>query len=273
MWKLYDELIEEIPSDITVENITVGLSWTAVTAGKYSGAAMTVREQQGLDLENLGSRRGQPLRYLAALSKSWNFMEASIGVAAINAYFNNKDTWKSTAASGQTPWKIASSENAFDAYGQTVLGKRAAVIGHFHQLEKYLTGAREVSVLERRPSGGDYPDSACEYLLPQQDFVFITGATLVNKTLPRLLELSKNAKVILVGPSSPMTPILFSYGVEEISGFMVGSSQALIDSVAIAGHKAFFQCGERVRMIRKSGQQEIAEQVSKTGSLMNKEED
>jgi uncharacterized protein (DUF4213/DUF364 family) len=256
MWKLYDELIEEIPSDITVDNITVGLSWTAVAAGKYLGAAMTVREQ-GLDLEGLGSRRGQPLKYLASLSKSWNFTEASIGVAAINAYFNNKDTWKNTAAAGQMPWKIVSSENAFDAYGQTVTGKRVAVIGHFHQLEKYLTGAKEVCVLERRPTGGDYPDSACEYLLPQQDYVFITGATLVNKTLPRLLELSKNAKVVLVGPSSPMTPILFSHGVEEISGFMVGSSQALMDSVSIAGHKAFFQCGERVRMLRKSDPAEM----------------
>ena len=33
----------------------------------------------------------------------------------------------------------------------------------------------------------DFLDSACEYILPEQDFVFITGMTLTNKTLPRLL--------------------------------------------------------------------------------------
>lgn len=253
MWKLYDDLIEKMPDDIIVDNITVGLSWTAVTAGGYCGTAMTVREQQGCYIEDLlECRRGQPLKYLASLSKSWDFAEASVGVAAINAYYNNKNTWKRLSSSGDILWKIISSENAFDGYAQAVKGKKAAVIGHFKQLENRLTEAKSVIVLERRPSGNDLPDSACEYILPEQDFVFITGATLVNKTLPRLLELSKSAQIILVGPSTPMTPILFQYGVSEMSGFLVGGKEALIDAVSIAGHKSFFQCGDRVRMVKKS---------------------
>ena len=39
----------------------------------------------------------------------------------------------------------------------------------------------------------DMPDPACEYVLPQADFAFITGVTLENKTAPRLLELAKDA--------------------------------------------------------------------------------
>ena len=250
MWTLYDDLIERIPGDIIVDSITVGLSWTVVTAGNYCGTAMTVREQDCY-ADLLDCRRGQPLKYLARLSKSWNFTEASVGVAAINAYYNNKDTWKHSP-SGDVPWKIISSENAFDGYAQAVNGKKVATIGHFKQLEKYLTKAKTVTVLERRPSGDDLPDSACEYVLPEQDFVFITGVTLVNKTLPRLLQLSKSAQIILVGPSAPMTPILFQYGVSEMSGFLAGSSEALIDAASIAGHKSFFQGGDRVRMVRKN---------------------
>ena len=253
MWKLYDDLIENIPADIRVDNITVGLSWTAVTAGNYCGTAMTVREQQECYVEDLlECRRGQPLRYLATLSRSWNFTEASIGVAAINAYYNNKDTWKHLSYSGEIPWKIIGSENAFDGYAQAVKGKKVAVIGHFRRLETYLTEAKLVTVLERRPSGDDLPDSACEYILPEQDYVFITGVTLINKTLPRLLELSASARVVLVGPSTPMTPILFQYGVSEMSGFLVGGKDALIDAVSIAAHKSFFQCGDRVRMVKKN---------------------
>lgn len=252
MWKLYDQLIERIPTDIIVDDITVGLSWTAVTADRYFGTAMTVREQTDCYMDPLDCRRGQPLKYLATLSKSWNFTEASIGVAAINAYYNNKETWKYLYSSGETPWKIIGSENAFDGYAQAVKGKKVAVIGHFRQLENRLVEAKRVSVLERRPTGEDYPDSACEYILPEQDFVFITGATMINKTLPRLLELSKAAQVILVGPSTPMTPILFEYGVNEMSGFLVGSKDALIDAVSIAGHRSFFLCGDRVRMVKKS---------------------
>lgn len=126
-----------------------------------------------------------------------------------------------------------------------------AVIGHFHKLENYLKEAASVAVLERRPAGDDYPDSACEYILPEQDFVFITGTTLINKTLPRLLELAKDAHVVLVGPSTPMTPILFDYGVNELSGFLVCDKDGLIDAVTTAGHDTFFRCGERTRMIRK----------------------
>lgn len=250
MWELYDELINQIPTDLMVDDITVGLGWTAVTAGKYCGAAMTVNEGGGyIDLGE--TKRGQPLRYLASLSKSWNFTEASIGVAAINAYFNNKETWKKSYVPGKTPWKIIGPENAFDSYAHAVKGKKIAVIGHFRKLESYLTEAKSVCILERKPSGGDYPDSACEYLLPEQDLVFITGTSLTNKTLPRLLELSRNAQVVLVGPSTPMTPILFKYGASELSGFVVGNRSSLINAVSVAGDKAFFQSGERVRMVKK----------------------
>lgn len=253
MWELYNELIEKIPGDIIADSITIGLSWTVVTAGQYCGTAMTVVEQDHeCYIDILETRRGQPLKYLASLSKSWNFTEASIGVAAINAYYNNSATWKQGYAAGNNPWKILGSENAFDGYAQAVKGKNVAIIGHFRQLEKRLTEARSVSILERRPTGDDYPDSACEYILPRQDFVFITGSTMINKTLPRLLELSKSAQVILVGPSTPLTPILFQYGVDELSGFLAGGKEGLIDVASIAAHKAFFQCGEKIRMVKKS---------------------
>jgi Uncharacterized conserved protein len=251
MWELYNELIEQIPSDIITESITIGLSWTVVAAGQYCGTAMTVNEG-GCGRDYLEGRRGQPLKYLASLAKSWDFIEASIGVAAINAYYNNKETWKHSGFETEIPWKMSGPENAFDSYAQAVKDKKVAMIGHFRNLEKYLTAAKQLSILERKPMEGDYPDSACEYLLPEQDFVFITGSTMVNKTLPRLLQLSERAQVVLVGPSTPMTPIMFRYGVSEMSGFLVGSKEGVIDAAATAGHEPFFRCGDKVRMMRKS---------------------
>lgn len=249
MWKLYDELIERIPCDIFADQITIGLHWTTVRAGNYCGAAMTVAERSERG-SLLNERRGQPLRHLASLSKSWDFVEAAVGVAAINAYYNNEQTWK-RPRKGDLPWRILGGENAFDGYRQEVKGKKVAVVGHFRQLENYLTEAKTVSVLERRPVGDDLPDSACEYILPEQDYVFITGSALVNKTLPRLLQLSEKAKVILAGPSTPMTSILFTYGVDEMGGFLVRERNRIEDTVAIGAHKEFFACGERIRMIRR----------------------
>lgn len=251
MWELYDGLIEGIPEEITVDSVTVGLAWTVVAAGKYCGAAMTVMEQE-FNSKMIETGKGQPLKYLASLAKSWDFIEASIGVAAINAYYNNKETWRKFTRGKNVPWKIIGAENAFDGYAEAVKSKKVAVIGHFKQLEKYLHKAGKISIMERKPSGSDYPDSACEYLLPEQDFVFITGSTMINKTLPRLLQLSGNAEVVLVGPSTPMAPILFEYGVSEMSGFVVSRKKAVIGAVSMGGKDPLFSCGNRMRMIRST---------------------
>lgn len=84
-----------------------------------------------------------------------------------------------------------------------------------------LDAAKQVYILERHPKPGDYPDSACEYLLPECDTVLITGSSMVNKTLPRLLELCKNAYVILTGPTVPLCPALLDFGIDRLAGMVV----------------------------------------------------
>ena len=73
-------------------------------------------------------------------------------------------------------------------------------------------------VLEREPRETDLPDSACEYVLPDRDDVFLTGVTLTNKTMPRLLELASGARVVLVGPTAPFAPEVYGDRVAGISG-------------------------------------------------------
>lgn len=154
---------------------------------------------------------GQDLQTAASLCKSWDFTEASVGTAALNAFHNSPATVRSIEGMSFT-------QNAFSDYALAVQNKKAAVIGHFFNLEKFLTNAASVSVLERKPWPGDFPDSACEYILPEQDFVFITGSAFINKTLPRLLQLSGKSRAIVLGPSTPMSPVLFKFGADELSG-------------------------------------------------------
>jgi uncharacterized protein (DUF4213/DUF364 family) len=213
MWALYDALIEGIPPHHRADEILRG-NWTMVCSGDNAGIAMTVREKTrpaGIS----SFCRGMPLRELAAAVKSWNFAEASLGMAAINAYWNSAE--RETVARALQRGKT----EAFSAWRDRVRGKKAAVIGHFPRLEEKLGGVCELSILEKRPLPGDYPDSACEFLLPLQDFVFATGVTLTNKTLPRLLELARGAGIILTGPSVPLAPLLFDWGVRDLQGFVV----------------------------------------------------
>ena len=93
---------------------------------------------------------------------------------------------------------------------------------------------------------GDYPDSACEYILPEQDYVFITGMTLVNKTLPRLLQICRDAKVSLVGPTVPLSPVLFGHGADNLSGFVCTEPERLDEAIRRGCSMEIFAGGRMV---------------------------
>jgi uncharacterized protein (DUF4213/DUF364 family) len=207
MWEIYDRLIAQIPEDLIVEDCLVGLHWTLVRS-LTSGLAMTTAGEEccsgcGAETE-LGSIAGMPVRKLAEQIKSWDFFKASLGMAAINSILNTQE--RAELVDGR---KLNEQQegDAFEFFAELMRGKKVAVVGHFPMLSKY-SDICQLSILERRPQPGDYPDSACEVLLPQQDIVFITGVTMTNKTLPRLLQLSKDAYVVMVGPSVPLAPFL-----------------------------------------------------------------
>ena len=248
-WELYDALIEEIPSGLCVEDCIIGLHWTFVRAGGNAGVAATFRGGSASGLAQ-GLHRGKSLRDVAALVKSWDMLQASAGMAAVNAWFNSPEKMDALGIGGDGKEKTGTGDSVFDEPMDALAGKKVAVIGHFPYIEKRLGGICRLSVLEREPEGADYLDSACEYLLPEQDYVFITGMTLTNKTLPRLLALSENAKTILVGPSSPITPLLFDRGVDSIAGFYVTDAELARALVSQAAHTEIFRGGRRITYSR-----------------------
>jgi hypothetical protein len=68
-WELYDTLIDEIPTDRTVDKCVIGLNWTFVRSGDLAGIAMTYRGSSTSGLKN-GSVLGRSLQDVAAGMKS-----------------------------------------------------------------------------------------------------------------------------------------------------------------------------------------------------------
>lgn len=243
-WEIYDRLIEGIPEDVVVDDYGIGCVWTFVQAGKGKGLVLTVHQRAGEETE-IKPLIGRPLKEAAKLVKSWNFMEATIGMAAINAWYNSEEK---AEAKGLLDPELQGNDkgDVFRVFGEDVRGKKVAVIGHFPYLERKLAPICQLSILERDPMEGDYPDSACEYILDDQDYVFITGMTLTNKTLPRLLELCANAKVCMVGPSAPLSDILFDYNVYCISGFCAIDHEKISEILRRGGRQEVFKGGQMV---------------------------
>jgi uncharacterized protein (DUF4213/DUF364 family) len=82
--------------------------------------------------------------------------------------------------------------------------------------------------------------------LGDQDVVIMTATTLINKTMPRLLELSRNARVVVAGPSTPLHPLMFDHGIDVLGGLIVENEPALWRAVVEGGREALFTQGGRM---------------------------
>lgn len=236
-WGVYDELLAGLPEDVRIDACLIGRSWCVVRS-EGTGLAMTYRGGMG-EGEVPPPYKGRRVAEVAGLIKSWSLPDASLGVAALNSVYNSPGR---VAGWLDKPLDAVRSDAAFDELLETVAGKKVAVIGHFPGMER-MAERCALTVLERVPQEGDLPDFAAEYVLPEQDFVFITGTTLTNKTLPRLLELSADAVTILLGPSVPLTPLWFDRGVDILAGTVVLDQQAVWEAGLDGVHKQIFGRG------------------------------
>lgn len=247
MWELYDALLDPIPEDITVMETCMGSHWIGVRTSEGGlGLAMRINSTTIPQMVK-GDYTGMSLKKLAQAAKSWNFIEAGYGIAAINGYYNHPER---VAALGIDLTRPSMANEAFQKYRDELAGKKAAVVGHFPYLEHLLAPVCDLSIVERKPREGDYPDPACEYLLPEQDYVFITGSALVNKTLPRLLQICRTKFVVIVGPSVTLAPRLFDFGADDLSGFVVLDPKKCFHAIQEGREGQHFESGTMVNYRR-----------------------
>jgi uncharacterized protein len=249
MWEIYDSLIAAVPPDQHVSDCLIGLHWTLIRSGGI-GMALTPFEgsrshgPKGASvIAGIGERiAGMSVRKLAEYVKSWNPFEATLGLAAINSVFNSAEQVEQLYG---RPLSSQNQVSAFVYYAEMMRGKKVAVVGHFPDLD-VLSGICELTILERNPGEGDLPDPACEYVLPAQDYVFMTATALINKTFPRLLELSCKASVFLVGPSTPFAPLLFEYGIDTLAGTVAINPESVWKAAQEGAARGIFDHGAQM---------------------------
>lgn len=253
MWEIYDRLIQGIPESWKAEEIVRGSAFSYVKSENGIGIAglMNYDYRMPLYTKNM---EGLPLREVAECIKSWNFYEATIGLAAINAYYNNSAVAKkSGVVIGDSMHVEDRIYDPFIMSQNEIRGKKVTVLGHFPFIENLFEPICDLNIIAGEiPMEGDYPATAAEYLLPESDYVYIGSSCFVEKTLPRLLELSKNAKkVTIVGPSTTLAPILFEYGVDDLSGYVIKDSERAIRMIRGAENGKIFSTGQKVAFKNK----------------------
>jgi uncharacterized protein (DUF4213/DUF364 family) len=139
----------------------------------------------------------------------------------------------------------------FEHFLPQLHGKKVVVIGRYPHIERYADHI-DLHIIERQPNATDYPDPACEFLLPNADWVFLTATSLVNKTFPRLAELAQHATTVLMGPTTPWLAQLADFGIDYLAGVEVIDAEKLQQTVAEGGGVRIFETGVRYRVVELS---------------------
>jgi uncharacterized protein (DUF4213/DUF364 family) len=210
--KILDDLISTLNFDATVKDIRQGVFHTGVLTQNCGLAATLPRDalrQEPPMVKEPGFLFDKTPLELAQLAYSQSILEAAIGMATINSLVEIDEN-------------SCIELNAAELIMEKGKGKRIAVVGHFPFVPRVRENSKELWIIEKNPREGDFGEAEAENLIPQADVVAITGTALTNHTLEHLLELcNSKAFVIVLGDSAPLSPILFYYGVDAVSGTKV----------------------------------------------------
>ena len=232
---LYEALADSVRSAEPLSSLSSAERWTMAETAGGLGLAMTT-PGDSIAPRFPGGLTGLPLCEAAKAVSSWNLGEASGALAAANAFFNTPARLEALGA-------LEPYDN-YSTAGIDLRGRTVGLIGHLHGPRGLREQARAVYTIERSPQPGDYPDAACDALLPQCDLVIITGSALINKTLPHLLALCENAVTILTGPSVPMCPDLLDFGIDRLAGMVVTDRDGMAEHVRTSVHGSPYKYGE-----------------------------
>jgi len=240
LFMLIDDLLDSLRGDADVRHIMVGAHLTVVCS-RRCGLASTLSGGQVYGrpkVKDAGSLHRKSARELAEYARSDNSIEGAIGLAALNSLLQEDE-------------ERFVRLNAAEYLASHGRGAAVALVGHFPFVERLRPAVGELWVLELAPEAGDFPASMAAQLLPRADVVGITGSTLVNHTLDELLGMCRpDVPIVLIGPTTPMSPVLFDHGVTVLAGTRVRDEALVLRSVSQGASLQQVEGVERVSWVR-----------------------
>jgi uncharacterized protein (DUF4213/DUF364 family) len=246
-----DDLVEytlSLDSKEEAVDVRIGLGYTAVklSSGKC-GVACVLRHR--LDsggcslLSQAGTLVGQEVSQLIPLTCSSNVVEASVGLAAINAL-------------AEQGGENSSQQDLIDLL-QITEKDQVGMIGCIEPLVRKIRQRTDnLFVFDEAKSEMDGLTETHEIptILSQCHVVLLSATTLVNKTFDSLMEMSSQTRdLCLLGPSTPLFQEFFrTRGITVLAGRQIIDADKLLQIVSEAGGtRRFGKVTRKVNIVLK----------------------
>ncbi len=222
--QLKRELISSVSgADFPAGEVLIGSNMVLVQ-GRYYGLSSalfgpTFRDNK---IERVGELHTMPVGELIHWLEGDNLFRAAVGMAALNSMITLPETF--------------TRQNAFEIIVHKSVHKNVGVIGHFPFVDKLSAVSKTCRVFERREHDGDLPARLIPQYLPDCDVVVITGQTVANGSIGQILQYAPKAFKVILGPSTPLHPLLFDYGIDVIAGARVKEPQTVLRMIGQGAH-------------------------------------
>ncbi len=220
-------LLQTLPGGWWVDRIYRGVTWTASFVESATGerriglaAAAPAIIDSGFLTYGFNRLDRTEAQNISRYALSQESIKAAAGLATINALLQPDPASLSQIDAGD--WLVEQGRD-----------RRVALVGRFPFIDELEPVAHQLWVFEFNPRPGEFSFAQAPEIIPQAEVLAITGSAILNHSLQNYLTLANPAaRVIVLGPSTPLSPIMFNFGIHLLCGIEVVDEKALLDSIA-----------------------------------------
>lgn len=202
-----------------VEEVVFGEKFLAVVAGGRVGLSSLLGA--GPDEPGLEEVRRAPGRTAAALAENVTSDSPfciSLGLAAMNA------------ANSPSPESLTSGKGASAEERIAQLGGKVGLVGEFPFVAS-LRSKVDLHLFELRDVPGAVPAHLWDETLAGLDVLAVTGTALLTRRMAYFLTRARQATILVLGPSTPLSASLFDYGADYLCGSVVTEQERVLGGI------------------------------------------
>ena len=219
---LVDTILSSIiRPDAVVEQIVSGDKFIAVTAdGRMGIAALLGATPQKHEINLEHQMVGKSVKEVASLIRRPFPFSIALGFATLNA--------------GNTPdLKHIEPTNfpADDLIAKLGKDKITGLVGEFPFVDSLRERVGTFHLFELKTVPGAVPRDQWERVLAELDVFALTGTALLTRSMAWFLSRAPQAKIVILGPTTPFCSALFSHGADYLCGSVVTDTKKVARGV------------------------------------------